>query len=137
MLTGLEAFKNFAPVLLRVVTGVIFVVHGYGKLFGGMEQFTGYVTQSLHLPAFLAWGAAGIEFFGGTALVLGLLTRLSALGIAAVMAVAVSKVHWAAGLTADGGYEYPLVLLCVAVSLMLTGGGPLSFDRLFIEKKSS
>ncbi len=136
MLSGLEAFKGFAPVILRVVTGVVFVVHGYGKLFGGMEQFTAFVTGNLKLPAALAWVAAGIEFFGGTALILGLLTRLAALGIALVMAVAISKVHWAAGLTAEGGYEYPLTLLCVAVSLMLTGGGPLSLDRHVIEKHS-
>lgn len=136
MLSGLEAFKGFAPVILRLVAGVIFAVHGYGKLFGGMEQFTAFVTGSLKLPALLAWAAAGVEFFGGVALVLGLLTRLAALGIAVVMAVAVSKVHWAAGLTGEGGFEFPLTLLCVAVSLMLTGAGPLSFDRLLIEKRS-
>lgn len=136
MLSGLDAFRGFAPVLLRVVIGVIFTVHGYGKLFGGMEQFTAFITGTLKFPALLAWAAAGVEFFGGVALILGLLTRVAALGIAIVMAVAVAKVHWPSGLTGEGGYEYPLTLLCVAVSLILTGAGPLSLDRLTIEKKS-
>jgi len=138
MLTGLNALRGIAPLILRVVIGVIFTVHGYGKLFSGMPHFKPYVV-SLGFPPFMAWVAAGTEFFGGVALILGLLTRWAALGIACVMAVAIAKVHWAGGLTGTetvDGYEYPLSLLAVAVSLMLTGAGPLSFDRNLIEKDS-
>jgi putative oxidoreductase len=136
MLKALDSVKWLSPVLLRAVVGLVFIVHGKQKLFGGMEGFTQYVTTGLHLPALLAWAAACTEFFGGVALILGLLTRLSALGIACVMAVAVFRVHWAAGLTGDGGYEFPLTLLCASISLMLTGGGPLSLDSWLLEKKS-
>jgi len=136
MLSTLNSLKWLSPILLRGMVGLVFIIHGKGKLFGGMTEFTGYVTTGLHLPAWTAWAAALIEFFGGVALVAGLLTRLASLGICIVMAVAVLKVHWAAGLTGEGGYEYPLTLLCIAASLMLTGAGPLSFDSWLIEKKS-
>ncbi|MEE9219175.1 MAG: DoxX family protein [Acidobacteriota bacterium] len=134
MLGRLDSLRWLAPVILRLVVGVIFVVHGYGKIFGGMERLTSHV-QAMGFPGFMAWAAAGAEFFGGVALLLGLFTRWAALGIACVMAVAVFKVHWAGGLTGEHGFEYPLTLLCVAVSLMLTGGGTLSLDRYAIEKR--
>jgi putative oxidoreductase len=135
MLSGLDPLRGFAPLVLRLACGVIFIVHGYGKLFSGMADFKAFVA-SLGLPGILAWAAAGIEFFGGAALILGLLTRWAALGIAAVMAVAILKVHLPHGLTGENGYEFPLILLAVAVSLMLIGGGPVSLDALLIEKKS-
>ena len=134
MLSKLDAFRWLAPVLLRVVVGLIFTVHGYHKLLGGMEGFTQYVV-TLGFPAFMAWVAAGTEFFGGVALILGLFTRWAALGVGCVMAVAIVKVHWAAGLVGDHGYEYPLTLLCVALSLILMGGGTLSLDRYAIERR--
>ncbi len=134
MLRKLDSFRWLAPVLLRAVAGVIFVVHGYQKLFSGMEGFTQYVT-SLGFPGFMAWVAAGTEFFGGVALILGLFTRWAALGVGCVMLTAILKVHWGNGLTGDNGYEYPLTLLCVAVSLILMGGGTLSLDRYAIERR--
>jgi putative oxidoreductase len=134
MLSKLDSFRWLTPVLLRAVTGLIFVVHGYGKLFSGMDGFTQYLV-SLGFPAFMAWVVAGTEFFGGVALILGLFTRWAALGVGCVMAVAIIKVHWPDGLTGDHGYEYPLTLLCVAISLMLTGGGTLSLDRYAIERR--
>lgn len=134
MLSKLDSFRWLAPVLLRVVVGVIFVVHGYQKLFSGMEGFTQHVI-SLGFPGFMAWAAAGTEFFGGVALILGLFTRWAALGVGCVMVVAILKVHWGDGLTGDHGYEFPLILLCVAVSLVLMGGGTLSLDRFAIERR--
>jgi putative oxidoreductase len=135
MLSGLDPLRGFAPLILRAACGVIFIVHGYGKLFSGMADFKAFVV-SLGLPEILAWVAAGIEFFGGAALILGLLTRWAALGLAAVMVVAILKVHLPHGLTGDQGYEYPLALLAISLSLMLVGGGPISLDALLVEKKS-
>jgi putative oxidoreductase len=135
MLSGLDPLRGFAPLVLRAVCGVIFVVHGYGKLFSGMTGFKEFVV-SLGMPEVLAWVAAGVEFFGGTALILGLLTRWAALGIAGVMVVAILKVHLPHGLTGDNGFEFPLALLAISLGLMLTGGGPISLDALLIEKKS-
>ena len=80
--------------------------------------------------------AALSEFLGGLALILGLFTRYAAFFYACVMAVAVFKVHLPNGFFAKGnGYEYPLVLLVAAVSLIFSGAGPISLDRMFGRKK--
>jgi putative oxidoreductase len=127
ILGRLEKARSFAPLLLRLVVGAVGIYHGHGKLFGGMDRFVETV-EGLHLPAplLLAWVAALSEFVGGIFLVLGLMTRWAALFFAVTMGVAVFRVHWNDGFK---GYEFPLVLLVAAVSLVFTGGGWLSFDR--------
>lgn len=127
---------SFAPLILRLVAGLIFIAHGAQKLFGwfggnGLVA-TGEWMASIGLQpgivmAFLA-GAA--EFFGGIALILGLLTRPAAAALAFTMLVATVWVHLGNGLfVANGGYEFSLTLLAVSAALVLTGGGRLSVDR--------
>ncbi len=134
MLLGrLKALDGFAPLLLRAVIGIIFVVHGYPKLFGGMEKFTSTVTNNLGLPWYMAYVAALSEFAGGILLILGLFTRWAALFISGVMVVAITRVHWHQGLVK--GFEFPLSLLAGAVTLVILGGGWLSVDRTIIKKE--
>jgi putative oxidoreductase len=80
------------------------------------------------------------EFLGSIGLILGLLTRIAAFGIACVMLVAVYRVHLQFGLlmncagTHKGeGIEYHLLVLAIAVVLMIKGGGALSVDRAISE----
>ncbi len=116
----------WGPFFLRVAVGAIFVVHGAQKLFGvfggpGLQNFSGMMTQMGLRPA-LVWATAValVEFVGGIMLVLGFMTRLPALLIGVVMAVAVFFVHLSDGFFA---FEFPLVLLAACICLLLTGGG--------------
>ena len=128
--------NSVAPLVLRVAAGVIFAAHGAQKLFGlfggyGLEG-TGQWMESIGLaPGYLmALLAGSAEFFGGLALLLGLLVRPSALVLAFTMAVAIATVHLEKGLfIANDGYEFGLALLAISVALVLSGGGRLSLDR--------
>jgi putative oxidoreductase len=122
---------------LRVPVGIIFAAHGAQKLFGwfggygleGTGQFFGSVGLNPgHLMALLA-GAA--EFFGGLALVFGLLVRPAAAALAFAMLIAILAVHAGKGFFLDkGGYEYALALFAASVSLLFSGGGRLSADAV-------
>jgi putative oxidoreductase len=128
---------HWAPLVLRVVAGIIFAAHGSQKLFGWFGGYgldgTGQWMDSVglapgHLMALLAGSA---EFFGGLLLILGLLVRPAALVLAVTMVVAIAKVHVSHGLfLTNNGYEYALALLAISVALVLSGAGRVSFDRV-------
>ncbi len=128
---------NISWTLVRVATGLILVPHGAQKLFGwfgggGLTGTAQFFEQNLGLyPGFLFAGAAGLtEFVGGLLLALGLLTRLSAAAVVAVMAYAVFFVHLGNGFFwTNGGYEFPLIWGLVALAIVVRGGGRLSVDR--------
>lgn len=123
--------------VLRLVLGAIFFAHGSQKALGwfGGAGFHGTMhsfTAGLHIPAFFAVLAIVAEFAGGLGLLLGLLSRIAAFGIAVVMLVAIFKVHLANGLLGrpgHAGYEFPLALLAIAFLILVRGAGPLSVDR--------
>jgi putative oxidoreductase len=128
VLAVFSRFQPAVPLLLRLVLGAIFVAHGFQKLAGGVHGFSGSVARlGFPAPYVFAWAAALAEFLGGICIVLGLFTRWAALAIVVVMTVAVTQVHLGQGLV--GGYEFPLMLLAVAVAILLTGAGPVSFDK--------
>jgi len=87
-----------ATTILRVVLGIVFFAHGAQKMLGwfggyGFTGTMGFFTGTLHIPAAFAFLAISAEFFGGLGLILGLLTRVAAFGIAVNMLVAVVMVH--------------------------------------------
>ncbi|HEY6529843.1 MAG TPA: DoxX family protein [Cellvibrionaceae bacterium] len=132
----IQTTDNLAPLILRVPLGVIFSAHGAQKLFGwfggyGLEG-TGQFMASMGLnPGVVMAALAGsAEFFGGLALLLGLLTRPAAAVLAFTMLVAIASVHLSNGLfMANNGYEFALALLAMSLSLVVSGGGAFSFDR--------
>jgi putative oxidoreductase len=129
---------------LRVPVGIIFAAHGAQKLFGwfggyGLEG-TGQFFGSIGLdPGYLMALLAGlVEFFGGLALVLGLLVRPAAAALAFAMLIAVFGVHVGKGFFVDkGGYEYALALLAASVSLLFTGGGRLAADAVLAPSEAA
>jgi putative oxidoreductase len=127
---------------LRIPVGIIFAAHGAQKLFGwfggygleGTGQFFGSV--GLNPGNLLALLAGLAEFFGGLALVAGLLVRPAAAALAFAMLVAIFAVHWGKGFfAASGGYEFALALFAASLSLLFTGAGRFSVDRAIIEPR--
>lgn len=141
-LTQIIATQNsFSPLALRVPLGIIFAAHGAQKLFGwfggyGLEG-TGQWMASIGLePGVLMAALSGsAEFFGGVFLLLGLLTRPTALVLAVTMLVAIFSVHISHGLfMSNNGYEFALALLAGVVSLLISGGGRASLDKVIANK---
>jgi len=130
------ALSPFAEPALRVLAGLMLVPHGSQKLFGafggyGVEATGQFFAAKLGLPAPLALLAGVIEVFGGIALALGLLTRLAAILVVGLMAVAIVAVHLPAGyFWTNGGFEYPLLWGAVALYFAVRGGGRISVDGL-------
>ena len=129
--------SEWGVAILRIVVGLVFVIHGGQKLFVyGIEGVAGSFTQiGLPLPYVSALLATAAEFGGGLALLLGLYTRWAAVPIAATMLVAIFQVHLKNGFFAPGGFEYPLTLLAAAIALMSVGSGALSIDSLRARKQ--
>jgi putative oxidoreductase len=126
---------SYGLLLLRVVVGGTMFGHGAQKLFGwfggpGLEGTKGFLGK-LGYPAVLPLALMlGLAEASGLALVLGLLTPFACLAITVVMLNAIATVHWAKGFWAgNGGYEFNLTLLAVAVAIAATGPGRFSVDR--------
>lgn len=132
---------GFGALALRVPVGIIFAAHGAQKLFGwfggyGLEGTAGWMASIGLAPGMLmALLAGSAEFFGGLALVFGVLTRPAAFVLAITMLVAIFKVHFANGLfMANNGYEFGLALLAASVALLFSGAGRASIDEMISNK---
>ena len=128
---------GLGPLALRISVGLIFAAHGAQKLFGwfggygleGTGQF--FASIGLNPGVLMALLAGGAEFFGGLALVLGLLVRPAAASLSFAMLVAIFAVHFSKGFFLDkGGYEYALALFAASLSLLISGGGRFAADAL-------
>ncbi|HLH07640.1 MAG TPA: DoxX family protein [Terriglobales bacterium] len=132
-LSFLDRVQPLAFFILRFVLGIIMLVHGYHKVFGGLHHHAQFVA-SMGMPAWLGYVSAFTEFLGGIALIAGVLTRFAAFAVCIDMCVAIAKVHWSHGLTGQGGYEFPLSLAAISFALIFTGAGPISVDWLMGRK---
>ena len=134
--TVLGTRAGYGLTVLRIFVGVIFAAHGSQKLFGwfGGGGLTGTAQwmESIGLGpgTLMAALAGGTEFFGGLALIIGLLARPAALGLSFTLLVAIFSVHIHNGLfMANNGYEFALALLGGTVAVLIEGAGKLSLDR--------
>jgi putative oxidoreductase len=139
---------DYAVTVLRVVLGVVFFAHGAQKVLGwfGGYGFAGtmaFFTQQLGMPVPIALLPICAEFLGGLGLLVGLLGRVAAFGIACDMLVAVVIFHWQFGFFANWygqqkgeGIEYHILAISIALAIMIKGSGALSLDAVLSKSTS-
>jgi len=135
----LQTDSGVVGLILRIILAVVFFPHGAQKTLGwfGGHGFKGTMKffTSSGIPAVFALLAIAAEFLGPLSLSVGLLTRVAALGIACVMLVAILTVHGSYGLFMNWygnqtgeGFEYHLLVIGIAITLIIVGGGTWSLD---------
>jgi putative oxidoreductase len=125
----LEKLKPLALLMLRAGLGIVFIFHGYPKLFTHTHEMMGAFGK-MGFPQFFVYIAGVLESFGGMVLILGLFTRIAALLLAGEMAVAVLKVHLPQGAITDvKNYEFPMILCLACFALATIGAGLISLDH--------
>ncbi|MCC6546924.1 DoxX family protein [Candidatus Sumerlaeota bacterium] len=128
---------SWAPLIMRLVLGVVFIAHGGQKFFDkGVDQVAqGFGSMGIPMPYTSALLASSTEFFGGILMVLGLLVRPAAIPMAFTMIVAFVKVHGSKGFFLQtGGFEYVFVLFFLIVAVGIGGAGKFSLDGLLSKK---
>lgn len=132
-------YRDIGPLILRVAMGIIFLVHGWPKInpnspIKGVAGFAGFLKQmGILLPGFFAWVVALLETVGAALLILGLGTRILALGFAVEMLVAIlvakrgfMKVPFMAQQAT--GWEFDFALLAGSLALLFLGAGAIAVD---------
>jgi putative oxidoreductase len=119
-----------AATLVRVVVGIMFVMHVWGKFNAGPAAIaTNFGKYGLPMPDLFAYAAMFLESVGGVCLIVGLFTRFFAAALAVEMGIALLVVHLPKGYAASGGgYEYVLLIGVVLLAIAMRGGGPYSVD---------
>ncbi|MEO8340886.1 MAG: DoxX family protein [Nitrospirota bacterium] len=144
---GLFQTENgWTGVILRLTLGLVMFPHGAQKLLGwyggsGFSGTMGFFTETMHLSWIVAFLVIIGESFGSLALLLGLLTRVTAASFIVIMLGAITTTHLPNGFfmnwfgkQAGEGYEYHLLVIGIALALLVTGAGRWSADRLITEK---
>jgi putative oxidoreductase len=133
---GLAGFyENMLPIaqtFVRIVIGVMFLMHVSGKLTSGPGAVAANVMGKNGLEPAMLWAYVVIffELVGGICLIVGLFTRFFAAALAIEMLVALLVVHLPRGYAAaGGGYEYVLLIGAACFAIAIWGGGPYSVDR--------
>ena len=134
---GLAGFYDtmlpVAETFVRVVVGIMFLMHVSGKLTAGPSAVAANVMTKNGLEPAILWAYVIIflELVGGICLIIGLFTRFFAAALAIEMLVALMFVHLPKGYAAGGGgYEYVLLIGAVCFAIAIRGGGPYSVDRI-------
>ena len=128
--------------IIRIVLGVVFFAHGAQMALGwfggaGLQSTVRTFRENLRIPAPLAVLSVAAEFLGGLGLIVGLLSRIAAFGIAVVMSVALLVVHRKFGFFMNWfgekqghGIEYHVLVLALALAVMIRGAGAFSLDQV-------
>ena len=128
-------FEHYSWPLIRFATGLFMIPHGAQKLFGwfggrGLEATIAGFGKMGYDPGWLTGPlVAGVEFFGGILIAIGLFTRPAAVAAMILMFVAAMDVHLPNGFFwGKGGYEYPLLWSILCAAIAIRGAGRLSMD---------
>ncbi len=127
-----KQLRNIGLLILRLGLGLMFILHGYPKIFGGPEMWTEIGTSMQYLgidfaPMFFGFMAGITEFFGGIFLLLGLFFRPSVILLIVVMVVATAT-HIGSG-DPFSTYSHSIELGIVFISLLFIGPGKYNLDK--------
>jgi putative oxidoreductase len=123
------------------MVGIVIFPHGAQKLFGwfggfGFTGTMGFFTEQMHIPTVLSFLVIITESLGSMGLIIGFLTRVTAVGIVSIMVGAIWMVHWPNGFfmnwfgnQAGEGFEFHLLVMAISLALIVTGSGKWSVDR--------
>ena len=123
----LEKISIFAPLPIRIMAGIAFILHGLPK-FNDLQGTQGFFA-SVGIPADLALLIGLLEVVGGILLIVGLITRITSILFAIEMICAILIVKAGNGFMGQGGFEVDLLLLSISISLALSGPGRVSIER--------
>jgi putative oxidoreductase len=130
-----EKWGPAAPLILRAVLGLIFAMHGWQKLDGGVTGVSGFLGGiGFPMPDVFAVLLIAAELLGGVLLILGLFTHWTAKVLAVVAVIALVTVHLDKGFFMPTGYEFILLILAGTISVLITGPGKYSLDAKFKKK---
>jgi putative oxidoreductase len=135
---------DLSLLILRLVVGGIFMMHGSQKMFGAFE---GPGLSAMVQPPPNGMGPLGYavsigEFFGGVGLVFGFLSRFSAASLIVIMCGAIAMVHGKNGFflsqvsPKQNGFEYCLALIGLLIPILICGPGRISIGQFFLPKSS-
>ena len=142
MLNLFSTDPDWTLTVIRIILGIIFFAHGAQKVLGwfggtGLKETLRTMHEFIGIPVPLAFVAVMAEFLGGLGLIVGLLSRVAAIGICLTMLSAIAMLHWRFGLFVNWfgdrkghGFEYHLLAIGLAIVIMIGGSGALSLDRL-------
>ena len=124
-------FAKWGMLPLRIVVGLVFMMHGAQKLFvfglGGTADIMGKL--GLPLPVVCAGIVSVVEVLGGLAILLGVFTRLAGALLAFEMLIAILVARLSGGFFAPYGYEFELTLLGACLTFALNGPGQMSLEE--------
>ncbi|KPV58445.1 oxidoreductase [Paenibacillus sp. A3] len=126
-------FSELGALIVRIVLGVTFLLHGLQKFQSGIEKAAGFF-QSIGLPGFLAYAVGGIELIGGICMILGLGVRVFGALFSIIMLGAILTVKLPQGFV--GGYELDLALFAMSLHLLISGNRVLAVDSLFRKRSA-
>lgn len=128
-----EKYYDWAPLLLRLGVGLIFVYAGWGKLTGieGTTEFFGNI--GIPLAGLMAWVVALVEFVGGLMVLTGFKITIPSLLLAFIMVVALFTTKMGEGF---GAARLDLLLLFVTLALAVIGSGKYSLDAMMNKSDS-
>ncbi len=124
---ALAQLASFAPLMIRLILGVLFVLHGIDKFDTGLSNVEGFFdSEGVPLPALTAPFTAIAEIVFGAALIFGFATRLSAIVLGLIM---VGAIIWVKNSAILGGAEQELAYLSGLIGVALLGPGRFSVDE--------
>ena len=127
--------QEISTLIVRVVLGLTFFIHGLVKFQGGIENTAGWFA-SIGIPSFMAYVVGVIELVGGIALIIGLGSRVVSALLALIMLGAILKAKLSLGFLGNGqmaGYELDVALLAMAVSIAITGSKLYAVDQFIFK----
>jgi len=132
----LDRLRPLALLVLRLALGLIFVYHGWPKLFSNPHYYAEMFAK-LGFANGTSFGIGALEVFGGMLLAIGFFTRPVALLLTAEMGVALWKVHLGKGYLAVDEYQFALICGAATLALATSGPGGISLDELLMPSKSA